>query len=398
MEKNYVLDTNVLLDDPNCIQILRNGQENNIYIPTNVLLELDGLKNDNTIGWIARQAIDNILKDTRIIILKTSILSPLEKKSPDTYIINEVKSYKDKLPDLILVTNDKIMTKRAKTDGLKTEEFKASKTFTGLENLYTGIVDLHEENQQYVRNCFYWKDGKLHYNHLNGEKELDYDNNLWKVAARNPYQNAMMELLLDDNIDIVSVQSKAGLGKSFISLAGAFYLTFERKRFNKIFIAKSTKEIDDSLGFLPGTVDEKIQPFFMYLDDLILKLHDKRPVNRIFNNPSKITEGYRKDRFEMLPIQYIRGRDIHDAFIFIDECQNLSRHAVRSLLTRFGDNCKVVCCGDIEQIDNPYLDRTNNGLSWIIKKLKGYKNYGHITLKGKKSRGPICDTVLDAEL
>ena len=397
MKKKYVLDTNVLLEDPNCIEILRNGQENEIFIPQTVLMELDTLKNDNTLGWIARQAVDKILTDEKINFLKSTTQSPLEKKSPDTYIINEVIESKLIYSDLVLVTNDKVMTKRANIDGLETEDFKASKPFTGLEDLYTGIIVVYTEDL--VQNCFYWGEkGKFFYNHFNGPKQMDYENELWKVIPKNPYQNAMMELLLDDKINIVSVQSKAGMGKSFIALAAAFYLTFEKKQFNKIFISKSTQEIDSSLGFLPGNVDEKIKPFFMYLDDLILKLHDQRNVNRIFNDPNKITDGYNIRKLEMLPIQYIRGRDIHDAFIFIDECQNLSRHAVRSLLTRFGENCKVVCCGDIEQIDNPYLDRMNNGLSWIIKKLKGFKNYGHITLKGTKTRGPICDTVLEAGL
>jgi PhoH-like ATPase len=136
-----------------------------------------------------------------------------------------------------------------------------------------------------------------------------------------------------------------------------------------------------------------------YVDSLIGKLVELRPANRIFADKTKDEESkFNIKKFEVLPINFIRGMDIENAFVIIDETQNLTRHEVRALLSRFGENCKCICIGDTSQIDNPYLNEHNNGLNWILRKFKGQKNYAHLTMKSDKYRGPICQLVVETGL
>jgi len=136
-----------------------------------------------------------------------------------------------------------------------------------------------------------------------------------------------------------------------------------------------------------------------YLFNLLLKLHELRSAGKIFlntDNSNKIRFDSRK--FEILPLGYIRGMNIDDAFVIIDEAQNITRQQMRSILTRMGENVKCICIGDVKQIDHPHLNEQNNGLNWCVVKLKGFDNYSHMTLKNKNSRGPICDMVLKSNL
>jgi PhoH-like ATPase len=132
--------------------------------------------------------------------------------------------------------------------------------------------------------------------------------------------------------------------------------------------------------------------------DLILKLHRQRPANRLFLNNGNSVPQFDPKRFELLPLAYIRGMNIENSVAIIDETQNLSRTECRALLSRMGEGVKCFCLGDIRQVDNPYLSQENNGLNWIVNKFKGNRIYGHIVLKGDKSRGPITDLVISSGL
>ncbi len=177
-----------------------------------------------------------------------------------------------------------------------------------------------------------------------------------------------------------------------LALAAALYLALEQKDnpYRKIYLVKPVIEIGAKLGYL----EEKMAPYVRYIGDLLMKLHDLRPANRIFADSEGGNFRYNPKRFEILPIAFIRGMNLENAVVIIDEMQNLSRAETRALLTRMGENVKCICLGDTRQVDNPYLNESNNGLNWTVKMLKGLPGYGHIVLKGERSRGPITDMVI----
>lgn len=157
-------------------------------------------------------------------------------------------------------------------------------------------------------------------------------------------------------------------------------------------------EIGQKLGYLPGKVSEKMEPYVRYITELVLKLHRLRPANRVFTTPDQSPPEFDVRRFELLPMTYIRGMNLENAVVIIDETQNLSRAECRTLLSRMGERVKCICLGDIHQVDNPYLNAENNGLNWIVNKFKGSRIYAHMVLKGEKSRGPITDLVIQSGL
>lgn len=207
-----------------------------------------------------------------------------------------------------------------------------------------------------------------------------------------------MELITCEHVDLVSIQSEAGFGKTYLALAAALFMVLERKDYDKIFVVKPTIEIGSKMGFLPGDVGEKMEPYMKYIYDLLLKLHRLRPANKLFLNPNDEMLRFNSKKFEVLPLNFIRGMNIENAFVIIDEAQNLSRSEARAVLTRMGEGVKCVVLGDTSQVDNPYLNEANNGLNWIVRKFKGFPNYGHMVLKGDRSRGPITDMVLKSKL
>lgn len=214
------------------------------------------------------------------------------------------------------------------------------------------------------------------------------------MTPRNIFQNLALELMTHPDIDLVSVQSEAGYGKSYLALAAALYLVLEHKSHHKIFVIKPTIEIGQKLGYLPGKLEEKMEPYARYIADLAAKLHRLRPANKLFMDSDVYPPQFNSKVFEILPLAYIRGMNIENAVVIIDEMQNMSRSECRALLTRMGEGVKCFCLGDTRQVDNPYLNQENNGLNWVVKKFKGSKNYSHIVLKGEKSRGPITDMVI----
>ena len=393
MKKNYVLDTNALLEDPNCITVLRNGEENGVAIPLHVILELDKLKRDPRLGHLVAAAVDGIFQNLDKISLLRRPEDEARVDTGDMAILREIRQ--STLTDPILVTNDRILQIIARMGGVQSQEYKSSHPFQSDSQLYTGFVEPGEES---LPNSFQWIDGKPVYHSSQGDKAIEYTHEVWKVKPRNIYQNLAFELLLDDHLDLVTLQSDAGYGKSFLALASAFFLVLQRKLYEKIYIVKPMVEIGAKMGYLPGDVDEKMEPYIRYMRALVSKLHQLRPVERIFDKNAVDHTKFDPDKFEILPLAFIRGMNIENAVVIIDETQNLSRMEIRSLLTRMGENVKCYCLGDTRQVDNPYLNESNNALNWIVRKLKGTENYGHLVLKGAKSRGPICDAVLKSGL
>ena len=386
MRKSYIIDSNILIEDHKCIEILKNGEENWIYIPETVIEELDSLKDKKP---HLKDRIFSVIAELEKYKDYITIISSPNKKfdSKDNQIIDEIQHNINKINDPVFVTNDKILKLKAYKKGISVEGYKSSVPYKHISELYTGFID---ETDEKINNCFFWREGKLYFWSKNEEKLIDYQNSLWKVTPKNHYQNCFFDLIKNENIDCITVQSPPGKGKTFMSLAAALYMTFEKKMYEKVYVVKANYEIGESMGFLPGNVDQKIMPYIKPVQNLIMKLHKNRelpkklfdPLNEFGLNPRYI---------EFMPISYLRGLDIENSFVIIEEAQNLSRQDARSVLTRMGEGTKVVLTGDINQIDNPYLDKYNNAMNWIVKLFKNEPNYAHIVLQGKFTRGPVCE-------
>jgi PhoH-like ATPase len=395
IQKHYVIDTNVLLEDPEALSKLRNGNENKIYIPYHVLLELNKFKKSRKLGHIVARVVQ-YLNDhpDEYRILNASGVANAYAGLVDNFILKEILNSGLKKP--ILVTNDKIFQLQAGLQGVKSEIYKESVPFKSEAEYFTGFVSTKAAT---VPNAFRWNDqGKPVFNGSRGVKLIDFQHKIWNVIPRTIYQNLALELMTNLDIHILSIQSDAGYGKSFLALAAALYLVLEKKRYEKIFVIKPMIEIGQKLGYLPGKIEEKMEPYTRYISDLMIKLHHLRPANKIFNDAKSYPPQFNPKYFEILPLAFIRGMNIEDAVVIIDEMQNMSRSECRALLSRMSEGVKCICLGDIHQVDNPYLNQENNGLNWVVKKFKGNKIYSHLVLKGEKSRGPITDLVISSGL
>ncbi|MGE4299542.1 MAG: PhoH family protein [Desulfovibrionaceae bacterium] len=393
--KNFILDTNVLIENPYSILSLRNGEDNEIYIPYHVLIELNSLKTNQRLRHIVSKVVDVLLdnKDRIHFIQNDASVSPFTQEVVDNYILKEIQSAH--IDDPILVTNDRILRLQAGLADIKSEEFKDSKPFESESQLYTGFM---ENGDSPLINSFTWHEGKPVFHGARSEEVINYTVSAWNVKPRSIYQNLAFFLMLNEDIDLVSMQSEAGFGKTYLALATALYLVLEKRAYEKIYMVKPTIELGAKMGYLPGDIKEKMEPYVKYVHDLLLKLHALRPANKLFASPDEGSPRYNPKKFEILPLAFIRGMNIENAVVIVDETQNLSRTEVRALLTRMGESVKCFCLGDTNQVDNPYLNESNNGLNWVVRKLKGQANYGHIVLKGDRSRGPITDMVLKTKL
>jgi len=389
MFKSYVLDTNVLLDNPESILILRNGEENDIYIPYSVICELDKLKSKSRLQAVISQISQLFMEHKNWLeVLYLDGVDYSQDVYADELIIKEILA--SSIEEPILVTNDVLLQFRASKRGISTQEFKSSKPYQSESEIWTGI----SEPDNIVPNSFVWEEGKPVYHKPDSVKVIDYQHKVWGITPKNIYQNLALELLLDNSLDIVTLQSKAGYGKTLLSLAAAFHLVLQNKNspYKKIFILKPSIEIGKELGFRPGSVEDKMAPIIRPIKDLIEKLHEIRPANKLFLDED--VSKFNPRKLEILPLNFVRGMNIENAILLIDEGQNLSRNEMRAVLTRCGENTRVFICGDTNQVDNPYLNAANNGLNWVTKLCKGQPNYGHLVLTGSRSRGPITDLVL----
>lgn len=409
MKKNYVLDTNIFLENPNAITILRNGEENNIYIPKRVLVELDRLKADPKVSHLITRATREIEKNLSYI----KIIDNDQLDNNDLKILKDIETAN--IEDPVLVTNDRIFRMMAANKNIKAEEFLDSLPFKSESEIFTGFLKSAEDNECGVKNFFSWEYSEEHgkslpvyYKSKHKPKCINWTNEIWKVKPKikdeetgdiDQYQNCAMQLLMDDDIKIVSIQSPAGAGKSFISLAAALENVLQKKRYKKIMFFKPIVESGESIGLLPGDIAEKTGPYIGYIDSLMAKLFEAREFKRLYKKSANGgANEFDPKMFSFVPVSFIRGMDIEDTFIICDEIQNYSRETMRTILTRCGRNCKIILLGDTNQVDNTKLNPLNNGMNWAVKQLKSSPIYAHIVLQGKHSRGPICDEVLASGL
>jgi len=411
--KNYIIDTSVLIHDINCISVF---EDNDVIIPIAVLEELDSLKiRPASVGASARTAIRKIneycemAKDFKEIStgidIGNNIKFSIDVKhtkddrfnagSKDDSILACAFSYQDS----ILVSKDINLRVRAKAFGIKAEDYSNDK-IENISELYTGYKDVDLDDSfvdKMNENGFLIKDTLLEEKLLpnecvqiahNGKKSIfrrkvdllapiRIPTDIWSLKSKNREQAYALDLLLDPNVPLVTLSGRAGTGKTLITIAAALELCINQKKYAKVEIYKAIQPVGNDLGFLPGTLEEKLTPWMGGIYNSLEFLLGANYEQLLFQY---------KDKIKMEAMTYIRGKSINKAFIVLDEAQNISRGDIKTVLTRVGFDTKIIFLGDLDQIDNTYLDETNNGLTYVIETFKNSPMAGHITLiKGERS-------------
>ena len=428
-KKIFVLDTNVILHDSSCI---RQFQENDVVVPITVLEELDKFKTGNrTINYHARnflRELDDLSAHKlfnggvkigpemgNISVKIEEELAPEIKKNfsaekPDHHILNIAFLIDQYNSDrkVILISKDVNLRMKAKALRLLSEDYttdhvrNVSKLYKGhrwLEGIPGKIIDQmykspysvpKEEleidpppvnNESFIfRNPD--KSALVYYNSFEDKYEHVEKHSAYGILPRNAEQTFALNLLLDQNIKLVTMTGKAGTGKTLLTLAAALEV---RRNYNQILMARPIVALSNKdLGFLPGDVEEKIRPYMQPLYDNLGVIRDQ------YSAESKMVQTLNtmleNEKLLITPLAYIRGRSLVKIFFIVDEAQNLTPHEVKTIITRAGEDTKIVFTGDIHQIDHPYLDRHSNGLAYLIDKMHGQKIFGHINLeKGERS-------------
>lgn len=433
MKKIFVLDTNVLLHDPNSIFAFK---ANEVIIPAVVLEEIDSKKrNADEIGRNAR-TVSRLLDGLRELghlhsgvvldhggTLKVElnhrsfvkVQEMFGEVSNDNRILAVALNYlheeneKAEPSPVVLVSKDVLVRIKADVLGITPEDYLSDRT-GDLDELYSGCQSLmvHPSliDEYYSHRFLNLKQLALSYSLYphefailkdemgSGKSALLKVNSdatkleplylgndaVWGISARNAQQRMALELLLNDDIPLVTITGKAGTGKTLLALAAGLFKVEDEHKYKKLLIARPVVPMGKDIGYLPGEKDEKLRPWMQPIYDNLEFLFDTKKAGDI----DKILMGLGSIQVEALT--YIRGRSIPSQFIIIDEAQNLSRHEVKTIVSRAGEGSKVILMGDPEQIDHPYLDAASNGLSYIVEKFKQQGISGHITLeKGERS-------------
>lgn len=427
MNKTFVLDTNVLLHNPDS---LLSFDDNTVLLPIEVLEELDKFKrNHDENGRNARIAIrlldslrlhgepgkgfplenGGLLKvSTGLDYKKVGKELGLSKGLVDNKILFTAYMMKEKGERVIFVSKD--INARIKGDalGLTCQDFEKQKV--DFDKLYTGWhmvekdkqeidkfyneKELKVEKKNFLPNEFAFMVDAVSRKHsaLGRYKEefgilmplIHNKNNVMSIRPRNKEQAMALELLLNDEINLVTLIGSAGTGKTLMAIAAGLHKVVKDKSYTRLLISRPVMPLGKDIGFLPGTKEEKLEnwmgPIFDNLEYIFTgKKAEKGDKSKI---KAKTTiDKYIKDQLiEMEAITFMRGRSIANQYIIIDEAQNLTPHEVKTVISRAGNNTKMVMTGDPYQIDNPYLDSSSNGLTYCVERMKGQKTFGHITL------------------
>jgi len=431
-KKNYVLDTSVYLTDADSIFKFSN---NDIFVPLKVLEEIDNhKKRQDSVGVNARKIIRNLdvlrekgslQKGVRISkgkgllrvvsyeCLQGSTFPPdLDIQIPDHIIIATAKTIQNEMPGrkTIVVSRDINMRVICDAVGISAETYDTEKAVTSSEELYTGFVE-HLVDDQFIDRFYAGEEvlipkdevsGKWHPaqyillvsnanqkktaiarfdSHFNPLRKIVHDRLIdWHINSRNKEQAFAIDLLMDPDIKIVTLVGRAGSGKTLCAIAAGLQQTIglRENHYSRLIVSRPVEPLGRDIGFLPGTMEEKMLPWLKPIQDNLQFL--------LGNDKNALQMYMEKGKIEVEALTYIRGRSIADAFIIIDEAQNLTMHEVKTIITRIGDGTKVVLTGDIEQIDNSYVNEISNGLAHAVEKFKEFSIAGHVTFKkGERS-------------
>ncbi|OQM46417.1 hypothetical protein B6A27_06930 [Anoxybacillus sp. UARK-01] len=430
--KIYVLDTNVLLQDPYSIFSF---EDNEVVIPAVVLEEVDSKKRYmDEVGRNARQVsklIDRLRENGKLhekILLDNGGVLRIElnhrsfhqlqeifvEKTNDNRILAVAKNLsleeqtKENGRLVILVSKDALVRVKADAIGLQAEDFLSDRV-VDIDHIYTGFLELYISmdhlkrfyekgeivlseiaNHPFYPNQFIIiKDalgssasaiGIVDHSGKKVKKLLFHYDHVWGIRPRNVQQTMAFELLMRKDVSLVTLIGKAGTGKTLLALAAGLMQTEDLGTYKKLLVARPIVPVGKDIGFLPGEKQEKLRPWMQPIfDNLEYLFNTKKPgeLDAILAGMSSI---------EVEALTYIRGRSLPEQFIIIDEAQNLTKHEVKTILTRVGEKSKIILMGDPEQIDHPYLDEYNNGLTYVVEKFKEQKIAGHVRLiKGERS-------------
>jgi len=422
--KNYVLDTNVLLHDARAFHAFA---DNNVIIPIYVIEEIDTFKKDQSeLGRNARQVarlLDKYRHDgglshpqpmetggtVRVALSKNPIKNPsYDSRSMDQRILEIALEVRDADPTTpaILVTKDVNMRIRGDALGIAAVDFEPERI--SIDELYPGnrevLVPPGTIDQFYADSSVLVDAPDLHANEFltlkdeGGKSALTrWDKTagkavpvkklregVWGIKPRNREQHFALDLLLDDNVKLVTLVGKAGTGKTLLAIACGLQKVAEEQVFSKLLVSRPIFPLGRDIGYLPGTVEEKLNPWMQPIyDNLELLLGITKTEKKDGRSYAELVDlGF----IEIEPLTYIRGRSLPNVYMIVDEAQNLTPHEVKTIITRAGEGTKIILTGDPYQIDHPYLDSSNNGLTTVAERFKHEAIAGHIILtKGERS-------------
>jgi PhoH-like ATPase len=426
-KKTYVLDTSVYLTNAECIYAFEN---NDIHVPLKVFEEIDKhKKRQDAVGAQARKIIriwdelrtkGSIAAGVRIRqglglvkAISASGIQPedlpqdLDKNVPDHLIIaTALKAQRESPRKVILVSRDINMRVIADAVGLTSEDFQNNQIVDNSESIFEGystvLVDDQIIDRFYEKQSVYLDDETLHPNqyvmlvsNANEKKtalgrfvstampvrQLLKSQKIWGIKPRNKEQQFLMDALMDPDLQIITIIGKAGSGKTICAIAAGLEQTIDesKQEYTRVIVSRPVQPLGKDIGFLPGNIEEKMTPWLMPIQDNLQFL--------MGNDKITLDIYMQKGTIEIEALTYIRGRSISNAFIIIDEAQNLTTHELKTIITRVGEGTKIVLTGDVEQIDNVYIDATSNGLTHAVEKLKKFELASHVTLhKGERSR------------
>ena len=448
--KLFVLDTNVLLHDPTSpfrfeehdiflpmmtleeLDAHKKGMSEVARSARQVSRTLDSLvascKTPIEEG-IPLSALGNKDAAGRLFFQTTAAEASLPASQPagkaDNQILGVVRTLKDRHTDreVVLVSKDINMRVKARALGLPAEDYYHDKVLEDTDILYTGLLQLPAnfwdrngkgmESWQHGGYTFYRITGPIVADLLVGQfvflengssfyaqvREIrgksavlrvlrDYThakNAVWGVTARNREQSFALNLLMDPECDFVTLIGQAGTGKTLLALAAGLSQTLETKRFTEIIVTRATVPVGEDIGFLPGTEEEKMAPWMGALEDNLEVLNKTDDAAGEWGRAA--TNDLIRTRIRIKSLNFMRGRTFINKYLIIDEAQNLTPKQMKTLITRAGPGTKVVCLGNIAQIDTPYLTEGSSGLTYVVDRFKGWQHSGHVTLqRGERSR------------
>lgn len=426
----YVLDTNVLLHDPGAVFGFK---AHDVVIPMTVIEEIDRFKKDlNEIGRNAR-SVSRLLDDLRkkgslrdgvqmAPHLGTLRVDYLAEEPPSNWgqPTNDNRILKTALRlhasldgNLRLITRDTNMRLKADVLGVIAEDYQNARiqvdeqytgmvevtvpsgvidevyangwvSASGFDNVYPQQIAILSSEDAPSKTAMVRKDARADRMRLVGR----HKEGVWGIFARNKEQLFAMELLLDDSVSLVTINGVAGTGKTLLAIACGLRKVADEHKFRRTLVSRPIFPLGRDIGFLPGDLGEKLNPWMKPIfDNLDLLLSTRGELGGAGRNGEPNYQ-YLLDKrlIEVEPLTYIRGRSIPNQYLIVDEAQNLTPHEVKTILTRAGEGTKVILTGDPNQIDNPYVDALSNGLTYTVERFKGAEIAGHITLrKGERS-------------
>jgi PhoH-like ATPase len=424
--KNYIIDTNVLLHDP---QSILHFEDNQVFIPIEVIEEIDRFKRESSDRGQNAREISRILDGFRSHgRLSEGVALPnggrlrimfhsrngnghvtIGSNTVDGQIVALAQDIQKSHPDLqtILVTKDINLRIKADALGIAAEDYETD--HVRIQDLYTGTFECpvpastlanfrtmgefqipdptgHYPNEY----CTLHEEGSLKKAALTRVDEsginlvpiLDVREGIWGIRARNREQHFALDALLDDRIKLVTLMGKAGTGKTLLALAAGLKKTVADREYRRLIVARPTISMGKELGFLPGSLDEKLDPWMQPIHDALEMLgdlnmgHEHRRAQDLMRSGMIVVEA----------LSYIRGRSIANQFMIVDEAQNLTPLEVKTIVTRVGQGTKIILTGDPYQIDNPYVDSASNGFNYVVSRFRGHPIAAHVELqKGERS-------------